>query len=1123
MHKVAPRARKAQPQAKAQSGDPPSGQRRTIKADERLQATRSHLKERLQADRLLKTRSQKDLTEFLRTLSRSEAPRLLDNPRYVSDGASVLEASTLAVRAGIEERVNKAVAVGGIAIDAKDADRLIKRGEITAEAMGKFLLPAGAQGVVLTRLNPLTTICRDHTDDNHCAELLTGDAGPEGENQHQHSDTDVKTTDAEEDASGAGDGAAPEPNQPVTLEALPLLIGNLVNDVAPPEDPTIFKIARRAQLEDVEKGVSGFELHAGPADTPSLHEFHHLRIAFEHVWQDLFDEDVAGMGQRLYEHLVDIGVYPNEQATGASSWASFVKYLMDLLNNLPNDTEDPPTEVISEFDITEAQWSKLKEILSHDSETLKVALKDLKVPTPPDNKFYASHELLKIAAEIRAARGQLVTALDALKTLDAQMQKIIGTSGALFNGMREAIRFRYEREINEHRKRGDRLIQYADHKLEAPDNWAHFHALLADLEKATKDPYLFKVFAANPDERSVNFGLITTYRQEWTPVSYQVGRLVKTVTLAPKEVRRFTKRMSVKTSRAEREVQNHMESRRAETSETSRAEREIIQKALRKTNFQLSAEGGVDVGIANAKGSTSMGQDATTESSEVKKDFREAVSKAAQDYKSERTTEVNLSLAEEFAAEESGETSNPNDEIPVTYIFYELQRRYRVQEQIHRLTPVVLVAQEFPRPDEIDDDWIVAHDWILRRVILDDSFLSAMGYLTTRIVGDEFALQEQYQNLQQLRRMIEDLRFELVESERQAGSRYGALQQSIEQRAEALKAEESEGFLQSGVEGLFGGDDVSPEALQAREDAARDAFERAERKAKEKRAELERETTSLAALTESYTKNLSDHLNQKAQIARLRVHLKQNITYYMQAIWSHEPPDQRFFRLHEVKVPRLQGKLSYTLEADPDAIPVPPDWKKPYKLVAKAKLATKQGYAALEEVADLDNLLGFKGNYMMFPLRESNVLTDFMMTPYLDPTFGVKDPDPLGNWTLQDFTRYVCCLHEHLTQDEFARLKPGLLEAYRTLLASPNANGIAIEVPTDSLFIEALPGAHPILEDFKLMHRAVDVKKAQAEARGIELENLRMAARLLAGEREDPSIEKKVVVEGDLMLAGDEE
>jgi hypothetical protein len=40
------------------------------------------------------------------------------------------------------------------------------------------------------------------------------------------------------------------------------------------------------------------------------------------------------------------------------------------------------------------------------------------------------------------------------------------------------------------------------------------------------------------------------------------------------------------------------------------------------------------------------------------------------------------------------------------------------------------------------------------------------------------------------------------------------------------------------------------------------------------------------------------------------------------------------------------------------------------------------------------------------------------------------------------------------------------------------------------------------------------MKKLQVEVRGVELENIRMAATLLAGEREDTQIENKVVIEG---------
>ena len=39
-------------------------------------------------------------------------------------------------------------------------------------------------------------------------------------------------------------------------------------------------------------------------------------------------------------------------------------------------------------------------------------------------------------------------------------------------------------------------------------------------------------------------------------------------------------------------------------------------------------------------------------------------------------------------------------------------------------------------------------------------------------------------------------------------------------------------------------------------------------------------------------------------------------------------------------------------------------------------------------------------------------------------------------------------------------------------------------------------------------------KKVQAEVRHAELENLRLVDRILHGEREDPDIDKKVIIEG---------
>ena len=52
----------------------------------------------------------------------------------------------------------------------------------------------------------------------------------------------------------------------------------------------------------------------------------------------------------------------------------------------------------------------------------------------------------------------------------------------------------------------------------------------------------------------------------------------------------------------------------------------------------------------------------------------------------------------------------------------------------------------------------------------------------------------------------------------------------------------------------------------------------------------------------------------------------------------------------------------------------------------------------LSEVADLDNVLAYKGNYMVFALKENNYLTLHMMQDYLEvgDELRIRDPDELG-------------------------------------------------------------------------------------------------------------------------------
>src|SRR5207253_5662083 len=117
---------------------------------------------------------------------------------------------------------------------------------------------------------------------------------------------------------------------------------------------------------------------------------------------------------------------------------------------------------------------------------------------------------------------------------------------------------------------------------------------------------------------------------------------------------------------------------------TSRVEADIMAKAQNKTNFSLSAEGDYNIGISEGKSTTTFGVEAVNESAQNRKDFREAVLKAVQEYKDEISTELLTETTDSSEFTESGTITNPNDELAVTYLFYELQKRYRVSEQLYR-------------------------------------------------------------------------------------------------------------------------------------------------------------------------------------------------------------------------------------------------------------------------------------------------------------------------------------------------------------------------------------------------------------------------------------------------------
>jgi hypothetical protein len=1008
------------------------------------------------------------------------SPELQQDPGYVGIGDSIAAKTRSIIAKGLDRfgtpdtegpTLRGVVTLTNAQKSALDAAR-DEDGSVSAETFAQILQSEAdaTNGTTMeVRHHPSVEVCRRRSPDRECGErALEGD-----------------DSDPPPPGNDTADTPDTEPVPPPTQEHLLTHVARLLHHVRSPEEAVASGIDAAADNDahtdewsrttsGVHARLGALNIQPGPADSTAYFEFHDLRIAFEHVWKEAIDEGVLDLAEDAYDEIVELGGDPD-----VSTLDALVRE-----GRLIHRARRGVAAAGAAAAVTAAGRNR-----DHRDQT---GVGDL---------------MPFLGFERSGRRSERVPASSRHSSFDAS-----------FGGGGNVVR--------DHR----------DHTLD----------LLRDLERRIREAYPFTIYAADQKERSINFGVIVTYRQKWEPLGYQAGELVKSVTLAPGEIRKYSTKRTVRTKRSVKEVEKNLSSRSTESQETTRAESEIVRKALTTTNFTLTASGSFDIGIADGEGSSTFSKEASRASDEIKKQFREAVFKAAQEYKQERSVEVTSEDSIDLEASESGEISNANDEIPVTHLFFDLQRRFRVTEQIHRITPVVFVAQEVPAPEEIDEDWLLAHDWILRRVILDDTFLPALTYLSTNMLGDKLALGQLLENLEQQRQVADELKEELVAIRREVTRRYAALDAAVRGQASAIEDEPGtlgrivDDVLDTGlgavpvvgaVAGLFGfgGSDGDPEAARVRREAADAAYDQAMREQKSLLGRLEREVTALNDATSAYNGALRKYVNGRTQIARLRTHIKQNILYYMQAIWLHEPPDQRFFRLHQVPVPTLESShRRYFVDASADTaimsgaphrrLPRNDDQVAlPYRFGTNARFVTEFEEEPLSKVANLDRPLGFKGNYAIFPMHESNDLTDFMMAPYIDKGFAsVVDPDELGNWTLDEFAKYVCCLKEQLDADVFEELREDLRAQYERLLRAPHRQGEVITVPTGSLFIDSLPGVHPVLEPFKLMHRAVDVKRAQAETRTIELENLRRGARLVAGQLEDADIDKKIVVEGNV-------
>ncbi|NOV20411.1 hypothetical protein E5S70_30905 [Ensifer adhaerens] len=1106
------------------------------------------------------------LSESLSTVTSAERAR----GRFVATPESIPEVAEKVLKTDLGVLLGKREPEVGEKVPAERTARLV----LTKEQIAK--LPSGGnQEVLLTeaeleglleisldkpgsifRRLPVDDPCRPRTEAEAC---LADD-----DHDHEHED--------EEEEPGTG-GAGAGPHEPEIGEEDPpaynsrRAIDELMERQASPEDSLIFgpDLRGKDQLlepvltaEGVSSALAKLTFAPGPAEVPAVHFFNDLQVAFEPIWQEALDDRFLKDAEAAYDKFVERGGAPAVKRIrglfpGIFNANLFLNELLDIGTVADTGYDDVSSAVI----ITREEWGAL--------------------PQP------ARAYLKRIASEILQLRGDIVDSIDGSRDLFDLLIGKLTTSSLVQAGLTPFLRpetLELRAKLQLMKADADAIVSLARRLVLEAESTRPFrptHTIIEELKAQHSRAYPFRHFAASPQHRSVNFGVLVTYKQVWTLKAYQVGELVNATPLAPEEERRYSRRTVRKTRRAVQEVESRFERRTGETQSTSRVESEILQRATAKTNFAMTSTGTVSYGAGAGGGgggeqssgggmgisgssTTTFSRDVEKHSSAVKKEFNEAIRKATEEVKNELKTEISTEETFEEEVTQSGIMKNPNNQIACTYLFYKLERRIGIEEKLHALQSVVFVAMEVPKPSELNYAWLIRHDWILSRVLLDPSYAPALGYVSTTLISDDVALREMREALFRQRKLVEELKQDLAERRALAGLRYAALQKQIERTA---KSSEGGGGIFGDIVGAVGdiaggvpivgglvegaldmitGEGEASQADQLREGAARDAYEREQREEQDLASRVLGAISTLESMQNDYTDRLSRHLSQLGQVHRLIDHVWQNILYYMQAIWSHIPDDQLFLQLKDTPVPVFEKDKTRPIRVNPavlaaatDIAAVDTKWvhatgglgvsKPPIEEADKIKTVP------LSQVANIYKRLGAWCNYLVFPMDEANPLTDFMMEPYVklaEGEYGVSDPDPIGNMTLGEFADYVCCLKKHYQHEGhpevFDRLKPDLREALKKLLQSSRRDEDIVIPCEDGLYIEVLPGTHSAMEQFKQLHRIIDVKSAQEDLRIKGLNAIRRAEMIIKDDLADPDIEavKNVYYHGPAPHDGDE-
>jgi len=579
-------------------------------------------------------------------------------------------------------------------------------------------------------------------------------------------------------------------------------------------------------------------------------------------------------------------------------------------------------------------------------------------------------------------------------------------------------------------------------------------------------PYPFAPYQAG----SVNLGLRLTHRQEWRPLGNQAGEVVKTIPLGPRQVEKISTRLERRSKATRTDEQARSAERQTEDSGTTTDSSEITSETTRKMGWHVETEASVGIGewLQLGLGGGASGEVAQSTGS-LNSTLSEVMRRRTAASRSETRVTVSTETETSFEMSRASEIHNPNDEIAVTYVYRRLLRQYEILTSVVDAQPVLLVAERVPAPEEIGLAWIRRHDWVLRDVLLDASFESAL----TQIHLD------------------------------------------VDISAGEAKVTEFRGLVDSTVGHLGSlagsGGSVSLSNVDLVEESQR-AY----------REVLETETRRARSVREI-----------KRGRERLYAHIRGHILHYMRAIWETEDPQQRLqrYRAEGVTIPTEWQLVTASGSIDASAVttgtPLDGFFEGISDEVPVSELVHATGpvgYLLNYSVhrvrgqvlsGDLGAIFDLAREPFVWPAREDEdpVLNPRrVVDPQLREQLLAYPPDSEFDHLL---TEAIQKEMDHSMPDLILDQREGLAP-YRERLAEfvfRRDAATYVLVDTNNLIVDVVPGTGSVLEEFKRAHRALDVLKASAEIQALELENERRRLRLDQGVLFDPDVDS-ITIEG---------